>query len=129
MEHLNHHQTRKSKFGKVVGWIFLGILSAIGFAIVLGYVIMLLWNWLMPEIFGLIAITYWQAVGLFLLVKLFIGGFGHHKSENRKDKFHDRFKQKFSKENISKWKHYNQFWKEKGEQAYNEYLEQIVNEQ
>ena len=26
-----------------------------------------LWNWLMPEIFGLKAITFWQAFGLSLL--------------------------------------------------------------
>lgn len=29
--------------------------------------VMWLWNWLMPEIFGLIEITFWQAVGLCLL--------------------------------------------------------------
>jgi hypothetical protein len=28
---------------------------------------MLLWNWLMPNIFGLPEITFWQAIGLNLL--------------------------------------------------------------
>ena len=41
---------------------------------VLGYVVMALWNWLMPPIFGLRAITYWQAYGLLILSKILFGG-------------------------------------------------------
>ena len=33
-----------------------------------------LWNWLMPGIFGLPAITFWQAVGLLALSWLLFGG-------------------------------------------------------
>ena len=32
-----------------------------------GFIVMLLWNWLMPAIFGLTTITIWQAFGLVLL--------------------------------------------------------------
>jgi hypothetical protein len=35
--------------------------------VILGYPLMLLWNWLMPELFGLPLITFWQAIGLNLL--------------------------------------------------------------
>jgi len=42
----------------------------------LGFVTMALWNWLMPDIFGLPSIGYWQAVGLMLLCRLLFGGFG-----------------------------------------------------
>lgn len=31
------------------------------------FVLMLLWNWLMPMIFGLVTITYFQSIGLYLL--------------------------------------------------------------
>jgi hypothetical protein len=34
-----------------------------------------LWNWLMPEIFGLRAITYWQAAGLMALSWILFRGF------------------------------------------------------
>ena len=34
-----------------------------------------LWNALMPSLFALRAITYWQALGLFLLSKILFGGF------------------------------------------------------
>lgn len=36
-------------------------------ALVLGLPVMLLWNWLMPNIFGLPYINFWQAVGLNIL--------------------------------------------------------------
>lgn len=40
-----------------------------------GLVIMSLWNWMMPAIFGLGVITFWQAIGLFILGRLLVGGF------------------------------------------------------
>lgn len=48
---------------------------------VFGWVTKELWNWLMPSIFGLRMITFWQAIGLVLLGKILFGGFhkhGHH---------------------------------------------------
>lgn len=50
-----------------------------------GSAVLYLWNWLMPPIFGLPAITYWQALGLLGLSWLLfggprglMGGRGHH---------------------------------------------------
>src|SRR6185437_4485784 len=58
---------------------FLKALKIIGFVIlaclIFGFVIMHLWNWLMPVIFGLHAITFWQALGLFIFSKILFGGF------------------------------------------------------
>jgi hypothetical protein len=39
-------------------------------AFLTGFVVMVLWNWLMPVIFGLPEITYWQAYGLIVLAQL-----------------------------------------------------------
>lgn len=46
----------------------------------LGGLVMWLWNWLMPAIFGLPALTFWQSVGLVVLCRLLVGniGFGGH---------------------------------------------------
>jgi hypothetical protein len=41
----------------------------------LGFVVKGLWNVLMPPIFGWHPITFWQAVGLFLLARILFGGF------------------------------------------------------
>jgi hypothetical protein len=40
-----------------------------------GFVVMWLWNWLMPALFGLHAIGFWQALGLLVLSKILFSGF------------------------------------------------------
>lgn len=54
----------------VVGVLVLGPI----FVALFGFAILNLWNWLMPGIFGLREITFWQAVGLFVLARLLFGG-------------------------------------------------------
>lgn len=44
--------------------ILLVLLAA---ALLLGFPLMFLWNWLMPHIFGLPQIGFWEAMGLYLL--------------------------------------------------------------
>src|SRR6476620_7150277 len=39
------------------------------------FAVMSLWNALMPSIFAVKAITFWQALGLLVLSKLLLGGF------------------------------------------------------
>jgi hypothetical protein len=45
--------------------VLIGLLAIV--IVLLGYPVMLLWNWLIPEIFGLSEITFWQAIGLNVL--------------------------------------------------------------
>ena len=65
----------------------LRFLMPIGFLAVIavsGVVVMLLWNWLMPPLFGLITISFWQALGMFVLCRLLFGGFGgRHKMRHK----------------------------------------------
>jgi len=44
-------------------------------ALALSFVVMSLWNWLMPALFGLRMISFWQAMGLLVLSKILLGGF------------------------------------------------------
>ena len=41
---------------------------------VVGVVVMSLWNWLAPAAFGGHLIGFWQAIGLFVLARLLVGG-------------------------------------------------------
>jgi hypothetical protein len=41
-----------------------------------GEVVMHLWNWLLPALFGWRQITFWQALGLLALCRILFGGFG-----------------------------------------------------
>jgi hypothetical protein len=45
------------------------------FILISSFVVMQLWNWLMPALFGLRLITYWQAMGILVLSKVLFGGF------------------------------------------------------
>lgn len=54
------------------------ILIPLGFLLVaalLSVAVMLLWNWLMPVIFGIGAINFWQSLGLLVLARILFGGF------------------------------------------------------
>jgi len=45
------------------------------------YVVMLLWNWLVPELFSGPILTYWQTLGILVLSKILLSGLGPgHKS-------------------------------------------------
>ena len=45
---------------------------------VVSLVVMRLWNWLIPGIFGWRLITFWQALGILVLSKILFGGFRGH---------------------------------------------------
>jgi hypothetical protein len=68
---------------------FILIPIAIFFAI--GAVVMALWNLLIPDIFALPPLHYWQALGLFLLSRILLGNFGFG---NKKPFMNNRFKEK-----------------------------------
>lgn len=48
---------------------------AVLFLAVATFVVMHLWNWLVPAVFGWHVINYWQALGLLVLSKILFGGF------------------------------------------------------
>jgi hypothetical protein len=63
-------------------WILRIILIPIGIAalvLLLGFVIMSLWNGILPGLFGWHTITFWQGIGLLILSRILFGGFkgGH----------------------------------------------------
>jgi hypothetical protein len=121
-----------SKAVHVVGWVFLGVAFAVVFALVFGIVVKLLWNWLMPAIFGLGEISYWQAFGIVILSKLLFGAFGH-RHKDHSNHFHKKFpdwKEDFCAERkndemIEGWRHYKQYWREEGKAAFEEYLHRM----
>jgi len=57
--------------------VILGMIAlAAGFTFLYGLVVMLLWNWLMPDIFGLARIDYWHAWGVVLLSHILFKSWG-----------------------------------------------------
>ncbi len=62
-------------FGVVLAVALVAVIVIAGF----GYAVLSLWNWLMPGLFKLPALTFWQAVGLLGLSWIFFGSWrGFH---------------------------------------------------
>jgi hypothetical protein len=51
-------------------------LLMLAFLALLSFAVMLLWNWLLPDIARLPEITFWQALGLLALSRILFGGLG-----------------------------------------------------
>ena len=55
-------------------------LGVIAFLSVISFIVMNLWNYLLPGILHVSAITFWQAMGIFILCKILFGfGKGGHR--------------------------------------------------
>ena len=62
---------------RIVVYVLMGLLVASSFALMFGYLTMTLWNAILPKISSLPELTFWQAVGLLVLARLFTGSFSH----------------------------------------------------
>jgi|HubBroStandDraft_5_1064220.scaffolds.fasta_scaffold1039943_1 hypothetical protein len=56
----------------------IALLAPVGLAAValFGFIVMYLWNWLGPAVFGARTVTFWQALGLLVLSRILVGGLG-----------------------------------------------------
>jgi hypothetical protein len=63
---------------KLVFMVPLAILGMVLFAFIGGELVLHLWNWLLPSLFGWRQITFWQALGLLALCRILFGGLGMH---------------------------------------------------
>jgi hypothetical protein len=94
-------------------WIFAAAPLALALFIWIGgEVVMHLWNWLLPALFGARTINLWQALGLLVLCRILFGGWGcggndHSKSRRPSDekwkKMTPEEREKFRQEMRSRW--------------------------
>jgi hypothetical protein len=122
---------------RIVGLVIAGVAFAVLFALLFGWLVFLLWNWLMPVLFGLKAITYWQAFGIVLLAKLLFGGNGmHHGSHHgrhggprwlRHRDFHGNEDWRVNG-SYRDWRYFDQYWKDEGKTAFEAYVDKMQKE-
>jgi hypothetical protein len=116
-----------------------GLSLAVALAFVFGPIVKFLWGWTLTPLFGLQEPSYWQAVGLVILVRLLFGGWSHrpHHSqrEDRFTRFHDRFHgpEENSKGPASEpempsqeSRHYRELWEKEGKQAFETYIKETT---
>ena len=83
---MNHTFKSKRKFFFLVPIVILFGLT---------FIVMWLWNAILPEIIYVRTITYWQAMGILVLSKILFGGFskcGNHTHGMRKKQFINKIK-------------------------------------
>ncbi len=100
----NHSHFRKR-------WYFLFLLVPVFIAGAVA-VLMLLWNALLPVIFHVSAINFWQALGLFILARILFGGFrcGPAGRFNRHRHF-NHFREKWMNMSDEEREKYKEEWK------------------
>ena len=96
-------------------WIFIAPLAILGmvlFTFIGGELVLHLWNWLLPPLFGWHQVSFWQALGLLALCRILFVGFGWHgpsrsrfrgrmrdrcanMTEEEKEKFRQRMRERF----------------------------------
>lgn len=66
----------KPRWKKLIWIAPLAILGFVAFIAIGGEIVRLLWNWLLPALFGWREIGFWQAVALLALCRILFGGHG-----------------------------------------------------
>lgn len=119
-------KSKAEKFFRGFFKVLFMIIAAIIFLLLFGYGFMLLWNWLMPDVFGLPSLSYWQGVGILVMAKLLFGNFegkGHKKHSKKPRKHYKEKMGDYCRNDFSKWEFYDEFWKEEGKKAFEAYVE------
>lgn len=63
---------------KLIWFAPLAILGIALFIFIGGELVMQLWNWLLPSLFGWRRLDFWEALGILLLCRILFGGLGSH---------------------------------------------------
>lgn len=74
MRDFDMHHSRGPGFGR--HRMARPLLLAAGLFVLLGLLVMTLWNALLPELTGIKTIGFWQALGLLVLCRILFGGLG-----------------------------------------------------
>jgi hypothetical protein len=97
-------------------WIGIAILAPLAMALFIwlgGELVLHLWNWLLPTLFGWRQITFWQAVGLLALCRILFGGLGshgNHRSSMRR-RIHQRMDQRWERMTPEEREKFRQTWR------------------
>lgn len=126
MANINEKWQGVPKWLQIVVYSILGILGMAGIGVLFGFVIMWLWNWLMPMLFGLREITYWQAIGIFLLAKILFGSIGRSSGDSKKPKGKKGNRPRQSGDDMKTEpdgvKDYDEWWEREGKTAFDDFV-------
>ncbi len=91
-------------------FILKAIAGFIAMFLLVGAVLMYLWNWLMPELFQLPGISLLQAWGLLLISKILFGGGGAHFQKKWKGAWNEHCRNKLESMSPEEREKFRQRW-------------------
>ena len=110
-----------------------GIVIGLAFALVFGIFVRLLWNWLLPDVFGLREITYVQAIGMIFLARILFGARGMHGMRpGFAGGWHGHGPWAWggpcssgdvANGHIKDWRRYDEWWEAEGRETFRKYIE------
>ena len=101
---MNREQKRGGSFWNKRSIFF--PIAGVAIIFLFSWVVMLLWNGILPSVLGVNTITFWQALGILVLSKILFGGF---KGGHRHPESHHNHKQ----DSLNRWMHMNREEREK----------------
>jgi len=97
-------------------WFFIApaaIVAIVLFIALGGEVVMQLWNWLLPPLFGWRLITFRQALGILALCRILFGGHGHGWRGHGRSRFRDRMAGRCKRMSPEEREHFRQAMRER----------------
>src|SRR3989441_10782318 len=94
--------------------LFIAPLAGVAMAIFIwigGEVVMHLWNWNLPAVFGWRQITFWQAIGLFALCRILFGDLGMFARGSHRSSFRRRMAERWEHMPPEERERFRQSWR------------------
>ncbi len=91
-------------------FVFKAVGGIIAMFLLVSLVVMYLWNWLMPELFGLTTIDFLHAAGLLLLSKILFGSGGAHLGKKWKAAWMDHMQNRMEAMSPEEREKFRQQW-------------------
>ncbi len=103
----------RPRWKRVIFFAPLAILGMLLFAFIGGEIVLHLWNWLLPTIFGWRQITFWQALGMLVLCRILFGGFGSrgHSRSDARGRIKERMAERWEKMTPEERERARQSWR------------------
>ena len=95
-------------------WVAKFVVFGVLMVVLLGLLTQFLWNFIMPDIFGLPVVNFWQGLAMFVLAKLIFGfGGGKGRWGHRNHQWKRQWAERYSKLSVEEREKFKQKFKEK----------------
>jgi hypothetical protein len=110
MKHEGLNMNRKKRLVWIIPAAILGITL---FIFIGGQLVMHLWNWLLPTLFGWRQVTFWQAVGVLALCRILFGGIGGRgfRRSNFRRRISERMEERYATMTPEERERFRQNWR------------------